>query len=290
MRPLSGFRYIRVQSLAEAWEAMTSSPPGAKFLAGGTDLIVKLKKGLIRSPLLIGLKGIPGWDRIREEEDRILIGACTTVQELLRSPLIIERCPLLSLAAGALGSKQIRNLATIGGNLCNASPAGDLSVALLGLKATVRIEGPQGGRTERLEDFFRQPGVSSLRGDEILTAVSIPSHGGEWRWNYQKLTNRRAMEIGTVNVALGIRQSGTICREGRIALGAVAPKPIRAKEAESLLAGKELDSSLIAGAARLGAELCRPIDDLRGSAAYRREMVANLIRRGLKALEVDSRG
>ena len=270
MRPLGGFRYLRVRSLEEAWAAADQNPESARFLAGGTDLLVKLKKGQIRPSLLINLKSISDLYGIDELEDRIEIGALTTAGDLLRSILLKEKTSLIPLAASHLGSKQIRNLATVGGNLCNASPAGDLSVALLCLQANVKISGPEGSRIEGLEDFFMGPGLTSLKPREVLTAISVPLSNGDWVWNYQKLSNRRAMEIGIVNVAIGLRLEQNICAEARIALGAVAPTPIRAKKAEMHMVGKKLSSRLIEEGARLGAQESSSIDDIRGSAAYRR--------------------
>ena len=283
MIPLSGFQYIRPKSLEETWKAMAMYPQQARLLAGGTDLLVKLKKGQLTTPLLVSLRGIPDLHQSVESEDRVKIGALVTVGQLVHSEFLKRRYPLLQMAAGGLGSTQVRNLATIGGNLCNASPAGDLSVALLCLQAEVEIKGPQGDRIERVEDFFQGPGCTSLKAVEILTTIIIPVPEGRWAWNYQKLTNRRAMEIGTVNVAIGLKREKEICKEIRIALGAVAPTPIRAKKAEGHLSGKRLDPMLIGEGALLGAEESRSIDDIRASAAYRQEMVVNLIRRALTA-------
>jgi len=283
MKPLRGFQYIHARSFEEAWKAVAQYPQEARFLAGGTDLLVKLKKGQTRIPLVISLQGIPGLHKLVESEDRTEIGALVTVGELVWSEFLRTRWPLLQMAAGCLGSKQIRNLATIGGNLCNGSPAADLSVALLCLQAEVEIKGPERNRTERVEDLFQGPGFTSLKTGEILATVIIPASEGKWTWNYQKLTNRRAMEIGTVNVAVGLKREKEICKEVRIALGAVAPTPIRARKTEGHLVGKRLDSILIGEGASLGAQESRSIDDIRASAAYRQEMVINLIRRALTA-------
>ena len=279
MRPLAGFGYVRVRSLEEAWAAGDQNPDDAAFLAGGTDLLVKLKKGQIRTSLLINLKGIPGLCGVQELGNRIEIGALTPISELLRSRSLEGKAALLPLAANQLGSRQIRNLATIGGNLCSGSPAADLSIALLCLQADVKIHGPEGSRVDKLEAFFKGPGLTSLKPREILGTISVPIFNGGWAWDYQKLTHRRGMEIGIVNVAVGLRLEQDVSKEARIALGAVAPTPIRATRAERHITGKKLSPGLIEEVAQMAAQESRSIDDIRGSAAYRQEMVMNLIRR-----------
>jgi xanthine dehydrogenase FAD-binding subunit len=284
MRPLSGFSYKRVKTLEEAWGSAARYPEEARFLAGGTDLLVQLKKGTIRTPLLISLKGVRHLNGVTIIGDSFQIGPLTAVDELIRSEALKRRNPLLVLAAVQMGSRQIRNMATVGGNLCNASPAGDLSTALLCLDTEVKIEGPGGARSEKLVDFFKGPGRTSLQPSEILTGILVPSTDKNWHWSYQKLGVRRAMEIGIVNVALGLNLDREICREARIALGSVAPTPIRARKAEKLMEGKRFSPELIKEVAEVSARESGPIDDLRASGAYRREMVINLVRRGLCAL------
>jgi CO/xanthine dehydrogenase FAD-binding subunit len=284
MRPLSGFSYKRVKTLEEAWGSAARYPEEARFLAGGTDLLVQLKKGTIRTPLLISLKGVRHLNGVTIIGDSFQIGPLTAVDELIRSEALKRRNPLLVLAAVQMGSRQIRNMATVGGNLCNASPAGDLSTALLCLDTEVKIEGPGGARSEKLVDFFKGPGRTSLQPSEILTGILVPSTDKNWHWSYQKLGVRRAMEIGIVNVALGLNLDREICREARIALGSVAPTPIRARKAEKLMEGKRFSPELIKEVAEVSARESGPIDDLRASGAYRREMVINLVRRGLRAL------
>jgi CO/xanthine dehydrogenase FAD-binding subunit len=284
MRPLSGFSYKRVKTLEEAWGSAARYPGEARYLAGGTDLVVQLKKGTIRTPLLISLKGVRHLNGVTLAGDSVHIGPLTAVGELIRSEALKSKNPLLLLAAVQMGSRQIRNMATVGGNLCNASPAGDLSTALLCLDTEVKIEGPGGARSEKLVDFFKGPGRTSLQPSEILTGLLVPSTDKNWHWNYQKLGVRRAMEIGIVNVALGLNLEREVCREARIALGSVAPTPIRARKAEKLMEGKRFSPELIEEVAEVSARESDPIDDLRASGAYRREMVINLVRRGLRAL------
>jgi len=284
MRPLIGFNYKRVKTLEEAWGSEARYPGEARYLAGGTDLLVQLKKGTIRTPLLISLKGVRHLNGVTLTGDSVHIGPLTAVGDLIRSEALKSKNPLLLLAAVQMGSRQIRNMATVGGNLCNGSPAGDLSTALLCLDTEVKIEGPGEVRMEKLVDFFKGPGRTSLQPSEILTGILVPSSGKDWHWSYQKLGVRRAMEIGIVNVALGLNLEREMCREARIALGSVASTPIRCRKAEKRMQGKRFSPELIDEVAEVSAREADPIDDLRASGAYRREMVINLVRRGLRAL------
>jgi CO/xanthine dehydrogenase FAD-binding subunit len=284
MRPLTGFQYKGARTLEEAWEAAARYPGEARYLAGGTDLLVQLKKGNLRAPLIISLKKVRHLSGVTVVGDWVHIGSLTPVEDLARSEVLKRRSPLLPLAAAQLGSRQIRNMATLGGNLCNASPAGDLSTALLCLDTELKMEGLKGARSEKLVDFFRGPGVTSLSPGEVMTGVLVPSMEKGWVWSYQKLGARRAMEIGIVNVALGLRIEEGVCREARIALGSVAPTPIRARRAEKRMEGATIRPDLIEEVGELSAQESDPIDDLRASRAYREEMVVNLVRRGLRAL------
>jgi len=284
MRPLTGFQYKGARTLEEVWEAASRYPGEARYLAGGTDLLVQLRKGSLRTPLLISLKRVRHLSGVTVVGDWIHIGSLTPVEDLVRSEVLKRKSPLLPLAAAQLGSRQIRNMATLGGNLCNASPAGDLSTALLCLDTELKLEGLEGARSGKLVDFFRGPGLTSLSSGEVMTGILIPSMEKGWVWSYQKLGVRRAMEIGIVNVALGLKLEEGVCREARIALGSVAPTPIRARRAEKRMEGQSLLPGLIEEVGELSAQESDPIDDLRASRAYRREMVLNLVRRGLRAL------
>jgi CO/xanthine dehydrogenase FAD-binding subunit len=284
MRPLTGFQYKGARTLEEAWEAAARYPGEARYLAGGTDLLVQLKKGNLRTPLLISLKRVRHLSGVTVVGDWVHIGSLTPVEDLARSEVLKRRSPLLPLAAAQLGSRQIRNMATLGGNLCNASPAGDLSTALLCLDTELKMEGLEGARSEKLVDFFRGPGVTSLSPGEVMTGILVPSMEKGWVWSYQKLGARKAMEIGIVNVALGLKLDQGVCREARIALGSVAPTPVRARRAEKRMEGQHLLPDLIEEVSHLSAQETDPIDDLRASRAYRREMVVNLVSRGLRVL------
>ena len=207
----------------------------------------------------------------------------TTIRTLETSAEVMERAPLLAQAAGKLGSVQVRNKATIGGNLCNAAPSAETAPALLALDAQAEIYGKQGLKTINLRDFFLGPGATILKEGEILVSVNIPLKSGNRQGAvYYKLANRKAMDIAFVGVAvlLELDQDDRISR-ARIALGAVAPTPVRAGSAEKVLEGKTGNGEAFLESAELAAKSCSPISDLRASAEYRRAMVNRLCRRGL---------
>jgi carbon-monoxide dehydrogenase medium subunit len=252
-------------------------------MAGGTDVLVKIKKGGLRPLLVIDMKGIPGMEGFSISRDRFSIGALTRIRTLETSSEVKRKLPLLAQAAGKLGSVQVRNKATLGGNLCNAAPSAETAPALLAMEARAEIYGTEGLRVVDLREFFKGPGLTVLKQGEILTALEIPLNGQKRQGAvYYKLANRAAMDIAFVGVAvlLQIDEHDRISK-GRIALGAVAPTPIRAGSAEKLLEGKVLDGDTLLESAELTAEACSPISDLRASAEYRRAMVKQLCQRGL---------
>jgi len=290
MRPLRGFDHKKVKTLEEAWKAASRCPGEARYLAGGTDLLPQMKRGAIQVPLLISLKGVRYLNGLTDYGEWVNIGPLTAIEDVVRSEILKKKSPLLSLAGRQVGSVQIRNLGTVGGNICNASPSADVATALMCVDAELKIEGPDGVRSEKLEDFFKGPGLTSLSSTEIVTGILVPAMGKNWNWNYRKLGSRRAMEIGIVNVAIGLKAEQGICKEVRIALGSVAPTPIRARKAEKRLEGARWTRELVEEAAELGAQDSNPIDDLRASAAYRREMVRNLVLSELMALQETAAG
>ncbi|MCC6190116.1 MAG: FAD binding domain-containing protein, partial [Anaerolineales bacterium] len=188
----------------------------------------------------------------------------------------------VAAAAGTMASVQIRSLATLGGNLCNAAPSADLAPVLIALDTTCLITGPHGEREMPLEEFITGPGQTALLPGELLMAVrTSPTSGSA---TYLKLAPRACMDIAVVGVGLALHLAGGRCQRARIVLGAVAPTPMRARRAEEALVGEQLTAERIEQAADLAAEAAQPIDDVRGSAWYRRRMVATLTRRGLSAL------
>ena len=254
----------------------------ARVIAGGTDLLIALKEHAERPAYVISLASIPGWRYIEYDEAQGLrIGAATTVRSVETSPIVRAKYPVLAVAAGLLASIQIRNLATVAGNICRASPSAEMPPALLVLRATVKLVGSAGDRLVPLEEFFTDPGRTVLQPDELLAEIQVPPPHPQTGAVYIKHSPRRAMDLAVVGVAALVALEGGRCVEARIALGAVAPTPRRAPAAEEILRGREPTAVRIEDAARAAAELASPISDLRGTAKYRRQMVHVLTRRAL---------
>jgi aerobic carbon-monoxide dehydrogenase medium subunit len=279
------FDYHRPVSVEEAC-ALLAREPQAAVLAGGTDLMVHLGQSWRgrRPPALINVKRIPGLAAIDVRDDRIRVGALTTLTDLIEHPVIREELPVLPFTARYMGSPAIRNLATVGGNLCNGSPAADLPPVLLALDAEVGVAGAAGERRLALADFFRGPGQTALATGELLLWLEVPRRRPPWPIRYERLDVRRAMDIAIAGAALAIRPEADRVREARVALCAVAPIPIRVPAAEEALVEHGLTADGIARAAERCMAAARPISDVRASAEYRREMVGALVRRGLEAL------
>jgi carbon-monoxide dehydrogenase medium subunit len=282
---LPSFEYYRPSTLEEAVALQARHDGELCFLAGGTDLLVKMKEGKLRYGVLVDIKRIPEMGSIRPENGVIRLGAAVTSRAIARSPLVRERLPLLSRALGLLGSMQIGNRATIGGNLCNASPAADSAPPLLVLGASVKLIGARGERKVPLENFFLDPG-KTVMDREMLTEIQVPAASAQGRGFFYKLGLRAAPEdIALVSVALfGVPDAGgKNWQDLRIALGALAPTAIRALHAEEALRGQPIGRKSAADASRLAAEKdSNPITDIRASAKYRRAMVELLVRRALE--------
>lgn len=286
------FAYHLPTTVGDACALLEKLGGEASILAGGTDLLPKMKDGHLIRKHLISVKSIPDLRDIEIKGDSLVIGSLTTVTELVSSALVNEKAPLLSQAAALLASVHIRNVATIGGNLCNAAPSADLAPALLALDAKARITGPGGQRVVPLEAFFAGPGKTVLAGGEILTGLEVPVLAENDRSWYVKYSLRRAMDIAVVGAAVRItlEPNGERCSKARIALGAVAPIPFRALQAESILAGEALSPGLAERAGELAAAEASPISDVRSSAEYRRKMVKVQVKRAiLRAWEGVSR-
>jgi CO/xanthine dehydrogenase FAD-binding subunit len=234
-----------------------------------------------RPPAVINIKRIPGLGRIEVSASAIRIGALTTLAALIEHPTIQAEYPVLPFTARYMGSPAIRHLATVGGNLCNASPAADLSPVLLVLDAEVGIVGPAGARRLSLDRFFRGPGQTVLAEAELLVWLELPRKHAGWTVRYERLDVRRAMDIAIAGVALALRLGGSRVAEARLALGAVAPTPLRVPAAEAALLEGGLGPAAIERTAELAMAAARPIGDVRATAEYRREMVGALVRRAL---------
>jgi carbon-monoxide dehydrogenase medium subunit len=268
--------YIRPRTIDEVCTLLHQYKDRGKIIAGGTDLLTRMKKREITPEILIDIKAIPGLDKIVFDKDQgLTIGALTTVQALEDSALIKERFAVLHKAVSQLGSVQVRHMGTIGGNLCNAAPSAETAPALIGLGAKAKISGKRGEATVRLEDFFIGPGKTVLKEDEILVELLIPNPLPRTAGVYIKHTLRRAMDIAMVGIAVvvSLDLEGRAFREVIIVLGAVAPIPMRAKQAEAIIRGNPMRVELAERASEMASREARPISDIRASAEYRKEMV-----------------
>jgi len=284
MRRPEPLEIFQPTSIREAGALLKEKGPGGRFLAGGTDLVIAVKEKGFSPRYVVDLKRIPGLSGIREETDGGLkIGALTTLREVETSPIVLKRFPFLAQSAAEVGSVQIRNRATIGGNMANATPSADVAPALLALEAKVKIVGLNGERVVELEQFFRGPGQTVMAPEEILTEIVIPPANPALVGEYIKFSPREMMDLAYIGVAVAFvfNASQKRCEKVRIALGAVSPTPMRARGAESLLEGQILTEELAEKAGAEAARESKPISDVRSSAEYRREMVGVNTKRAL---------
>jgi carbon-monoxide dehydrogenase medium subunit len=285
LRRLPEIECLFPKTLSEALSFLKKHNGAAKVKAGGTDLLPKMKRRELGPKYLIDLKEIDDLHFIKYDKEKGLrIGAATTLSEILESSVVSKRYPILTEAVSQMASIQIRNIGTIGGNLCNAVPSADTAPPLIALEARLKLVGPKKVRTVLVEDFFKGPGETVLDPVELVAEVQIPpARSGEFG-TYLKHTIRAEMDLAVVGVAanLSLDSKKHICKDAKIVLGAVAPVPMRAKKAEAVLRGKPLDDDLIESAAKIASEESKPIDDIRSSAEYRREMVKVLTKRAIK--------
>lgn len=280
------FHYHTPDSVAEACTLLAGLSGKVTVLAGGTDVLHKMKIGHLVPDHLVSLKKLEELREIRYEAGRgIVIGALTTHNDIYNSPLLQERYLSLPMAAHSMANYQIGNVGTIGGNIVNASPLADLPPLLIALRAQLKLVGTSGMRSVLLEDFITGPGKTGIAADEILLEIIIPEQQTTCS-TYMKFGLRKSGALAVVGVAVAITLQEGMISDARIALGAVAPVPMRAKKSETLLKGKALSDELLEQAAASAAAECHPISDLRGSEAYRRHLVGILTKRALrKAIE-----
>jgi aerobic carbon-monoxide dehydrogenase medium subunit len=279
---MESFEYHRPRSLEEALQ-LRRAHENARYISGGTDVLVQIHKLGRRPDALVSLSSIPELQGIELDGRELRIGAATPIREIVRHEGLRELCPVLALAAGRLGSPQIRNRATIGGNLCNASPCADTATPLLVLEARVRARGERGIRELSLEELFRGPGGTRLEDGEILTDILVPRPAPGARATFRK-KGRVHMDLAVASVAVLVELDGPICRRARLAAGSVAPVPLRLRPVEELLAGKPLDAAVIAAAGAAAERAVSPITDIRSTEEYRRRMVGVFVRRALEEL------
>ncbi len=277
--------YHSVTSVDEALNILAERGERARIVAGATDLILEIERGVRKGiDTLIDITRVPGLDRIWVENDIVHLGPLVTHNHCAASELIVSHAYPLARAAWEVGAPQIRNRGTVAGNLITASPANDTITPLMALGAKVTLLSKQGERVVPLDEFYLGVRKTVMRPDEILVDISFPAMSSRQRGTFIKLGLRRAQAISVVNVAIVLTMNGNQVEKAAITLGAVAPTIIHAQEAEAFLSGRTLDDQVIAEAGRLAMEASQPIDDIRGSAAYRREMVRVCTIRGLRAL------
>jgi carbon-monoxide dehydrogenase medium subunit len=277
------FEYLAPHSLPEAINMLSSRSGQVSVLAGGTDLLLGMRAGKLAPEALLSLKRVPELRGIVfSDETGLQLGAMTTLRQIRRAPAIRQNYPSLATTADHMASAPVRSLATIGGNLCNASPAADLALPLIALDAQVRLIGPDGERQLALEAFFLGPGETALSPGELLAEILVPPSEGETI--YLKQSSRAHMDIAVVGVAARLHLRQPAIQTARIVLGAVAPTPLRVRAAEQLLIGRPLNEDSITQAASLASEACSPISDVRGARWYRQRLVEVLVRRALPAL------
>ncbi|MDD5205308.1 MAG: xanthine dehydrogenase family protein subunit M [Desulfobacterales bacterium] len=280
IKRLPRFEYHAPGSVPEALELLSRYGSDAKLLAGGTDLVLAMKKRNVTPAHMINLKTIPGLSGIEADGEGVTIGALTTIAEIERSSVIRETYTALWDAALVMASPQVRTLATIGGNLVSSVPSADTAPPLMVLSAQAMITGPAGERTCPVEDLFAGPSSCALAADDILTGIRIPIPKG--RGVYLKSMRRAALDLALAGVAAYLAcDGGKVCTDVKIALGAVAPTPIRAAAAEKVVLGKVLTEELSAEAGKVSATVCRPITDVRATQEYRCSLVEVLTKRAL---------
>lgn len=280
---MNRFKYYKPRSLDEVWE-LKEKIPGSLFIAGGTDVIVGIKNNELRPQALISLRSIPELDDI-EVDGGARIGALATISDIIQNPELRKDYPVLVEAAKSLGSVQIRNVATIGGNLCNCSPCADMALPLLVMEAKVRLQTTKKSREIPLNEFFKGPGESCLSPHEILTDILLDPPHKNAKTSFVK-KGRVKMDLAVASVAVLLEMESKTCRKARIAAGSVAPVPLRLLKIETMFEGATLTKKDVTEAQRLAEDNVVPITDVRSTEEYRRQITGVLVKRALeRALE-----
>jgi carbon-monoxide dehydrogenase medium subunit len=279
---LKQFDYHEPASLEQASALLSELGANTSLMAGGTDLLVEIKEDLRRVRHVINIKKIDGLDELSFDAERgLFIGSLVTCRQVETFSEVVRHYPNLAVAVSLLGSVQVRNRATVVGNICRASPSADTIPPLMADAAKLVIFSRSGSRKVALDEFFVGPGRTVLRPDEVVTAIEVPPPPRNGGKAYIKHGRRRAMELATVGVAVSLEQKNGQCSDIRIALGAVAPTPIRARQAEARLRGRAISAESLSDVAEAAMAEATPISNVRASAGYRKEMVGVLTRRAI---------
>jgi len=288
---MKAFKYLSPKSVEEAISFHGQHSETAKFVGGGTDVIVKIKEGWMEPDFLISLKKIDEMNELHKNEatGELSIGAMVTHATLEKSLMIQNEYPIIHDAVSNIGSLQVRNVGTIGGNLINAVPSADGAIPLIALDGVALLHGPDGERSAGVKDLFIEPYKTILKPGEILKKITIPKQEPNTGSAYIKFGRRAAMELPLIGIGvlLTLDDDGKICKRARIVLGVAAPTPMRAFDAEKLLEEKEITKELLIKAGQIAADESKVRDSVRGKAWHRKEMIrVNVRRMGLKCLEI----
>jgi len=275
------FELALPESLDDCLRLLAQRGPETKLLAGGTDLLPQMKNSVVMPKRVIDLSGVARVKIVECDTKGLRIGAAVPARQVEQDPRVREGYAAVAESAALLGSVQVRNLATVGGNICNAAPSADMAPPLVALEAQAVIAGPKGERRVPLSDFFTGARKTVVGPDELLVEIFVPAPGPHSGGSYIRHTPRRELDIAVVGVASQVTIANGVCAKARISLAAVAPTPVRATAAEAALEGKPLTPELIERAADLAGQAAKPISDQRGSADFRRHLVRILTRRTL---------
>jgi carbon-monoxide dehydrogenase medium subunit len=282
---LRPFDYVEAKTVDEAVAALLKRGDDARLIAGGTALVPLMKHAVLRPATLVSIARVPGLAEIAPAESGGLrIGGLATHWAVSRAPLVRERCPLLAEACARVASPTVRSMGTLGGNLCYGESASDPSPALLALRATIRLEGPGGARTVPVTEFFTGFYETALGEAEVLTGIDVPAMPAGARWRYLKWTPRAQEDKALVGLAAMLVLDGRRCRAARLGVGGIGASPVVLAGAERALEGQHLDDATIRRAADAAAGEVEPMDDLQGTAEYRRDMLRVWVRRVVTGL------
>ncbi len=276
------FKVLIPKTLDEALEMKKNYGDKARIYAGGTDLLIRMNQGVIKPEYVLYIGGL---DELRYVKfspgDGLKIGASATLSDVLEEEATIKYYPALYNAIENMATTQVRNKATVIGNLCNAAPSADTAPPLIAYGSEVVIRSADGERVVPLEDFFKGPGITDLRENEMVVEVRVPPQEDKSFTSYVKFSHRSRVDIAIVGVAAKVLKENGVCKDARIVLGAVAPVPMRAKRAEDFVKGKSIDESVADEAGKIASEESKPITDVRATKEYRRHLVGVLTKRAL---------
>lgn len=279
---LSRFDYYAPETIDEACKLAAELGEGAMFMAGGTDLLIKIKRKMISPKAVIDIKNINELNEVTfDEKEGLTIGSTVTLTAIENHPVIKEKYPAIADAAHATANVQIRNMASVSGNLCNAAPSAENAPVMMAMGAQVNIVGPDGPKSVSLDEFFKGPGQTVLKQGELLTSINVPVPPKGAGTSYQHISARGKVDISAVGVGTMLTMNGDVCEDVRIFLGAVAPTPIMAVNAQNVLKNNKLTEELLQTAGLEASKECKPITDMRASAEYRTLMVAVLTGRAI---------